>query len=81
MQFWACCFRPHKKLCPFANALTCRLGTTVFSEVFAVSAGLFTRSLEIGDQRGLFLMGLIYAGCLRPRDTGWNLGFALCLVF
>lgn len=56
-----CCFRPHKKLgsfpitlSPFANTLTCRLRTTVFSEVFAINAELSTRSLKIGDWRQLF---------------------------
>lgn len=68
-----CCFRPHRKLGTSVNTLASRLGTTVFSELFSSSAGLFPRSLKTGDWRRLFWVGLTYAGCLRPRDTGWDL--------
>lgn len=57
-----------------------QLGTIVFSEVFAISAGLFAGSLKIGDWGGAFLDW--FNLCRMSETEGHMLGsegFASCV--
>lgn len=48
MQFWIVAVPEHSENWALL-LIHCRVGTTVFSEVFAISTRLFSRSLKIGD--------------------------------